>query len=80
MPSTDTILEPRTAPRVLRALVAGLAGVLAAALLLGVFDGGLPRPARATEAAPVAVAAVSLCFHGSGGELLDFAPAGQGCR
>ena len=79
MPSTET----STAPRFLRTLVAGLAGVLAAALFLGAFDGGLPRPVHA-EAARVAAAAApsapGLCFHGAGGELLDFAPAGQGCR
>ena len=70
-----------SAQRFLRTLVAGLAGVLAAALFLGAFDGGLPRPVHA-EAALVAVApsAPRLCFHGPGGELLDFAPAGQGCR
>jgi hypothetical protein len=50
-------------------------------LFLGVFDGGLPRPVHA-EAALVAAAppAPGLCFQGPGGELLDFAPAGQGCR
>ncbi len=78
MPSTET----STAPRFLHTLVAGLAGVLAAALFLGASDGGLPRPVHA-EVARVAAAAPSapgLCFHGAGGELLDFAPAGQGCR
>ncbi len=79
MSSTET----STAPRFLHTLVASLAGVLAAALFLGVFNGGLPRPVHA-EAALVAVAAApptpSLCFHGAGGELLDFAPAGRGCR
>ena len=77
MSSTET----SSAPRFLHTLVAGLAGVLAAALFLGVFDGGLPRPVHA-EAALVAEApsAPGLCFHGPGGELLDFAPAGQGCR
>ena len=81
MSSTDAALEPRSAPRFLHTLVAGLAGVLAAALFLGVFDGGLPRPVHAEVAlaAPPAPAP-GLCFHGSGGELLDFAPAGQGCR
>ncbi len=72
-----------TAPRFLHTLVAGLAGVLAAALFLGAFDGGLPRPLHA-EAALVAAAAAppapGLCFHGAGGELLDFAPVGRGCR
>ena len=78
MSSTET----SSAPRFLRTLVASLAGVLAAALFLGVFDGGLPRPVHA-EAALAVVAAPSapgLCFHGPGGELLDFAPAGRGCR
>ena len=77
MSSTET----SSAPRFLHTLVAGFAGVLAAALFLGVLDGGLPRPVHA-EAALVAAApsAPGLCFHGPGGELLDFAPAGQGCR
>ena len=82
MPSDDAALEPRSAPWLLRALAAGFGGVAAAALFLGVFDGGMPRPVHA-EAALVAAAAPSapgLCFHGPGGELLDFAPAGQGCR
>ena len=77
MSSTET----STASRFLHTLVAGLAGVLAAALFLGVFDGGLPRPVRAEVAlAAAAPAAPGLCFHGAGGELLDFAPAGRGCR
>ena len=78
MSSTET----SSAPRFLHSLVASLAGVLAAALFLGVFDGGLPRPVHA-EVAALAVAAPSasgLCFQGPGGELLDFAPAGRGCR
>ncbi len=72
------------ASRFLHTLVAGLAGfagVLGAALFLGVFDGGLPRPVHAEAAlAAAAPSAPGLCFHGSAGELLDFAPAGQGCR
>ncbi len=81
MSSTDAALGPSTASRFLHPLVAGFAGVLAAALFLGVFDGSLPRPVHAEAAlAPVAAAAPGLCFHGAGGELLDFAPAGQGCR
>ena len=77
MSSTET----SSAPRFLQTLVAGFAGVLAAMLFLGVFDGGLPRPVHA-EAASVAAPSVppGLCFNGPGGELLDFAPAGQGCR
>ena len=66
--------------RLLSTLAAGLAGVLAAALFLGVFDGGLPRPARAEVAPAAAPSAPGLCFNGPGGELLDLAPAGQGCR
>jgi hypothetical protein len=81
MSSTDAARGPSTASRFLHSLVAGFAGVLAAALFLGVFDGGLPRPVHA-EVALVAAApsAPGLCFHGAGGELLDFAPAGRGCR
>ena len=77
MSSTET----NSAPRFLQTLVAGFAGVVAAMMFLGVFDGGLPRPVHA-EVASVAAApsAPGLCFHGAGGELLDFAPAGQGCR
>ena len=78
MSSTET----SSALRFLQTLVAGFAGVLAAMLFLGVFDGGLPRPVHAEAAALVAATlpAPGLCFHGAGGELLDFAPAGQGCR
>ncbi len=77
MSSTET----STASRFLHTLVAGLAGVLAAALFLGAFDGGLPRPVHAEVVlAAAAPSAPGLCFHGPGGELLDFAPAGQGCR
>ena len=77
MSSTET----SSAPRFLHTLVAGLAGVLVAALFLGVFDGRLPRPVHAEVAlAAAAPSAPGLCFHGPGGELLDFAPAGQGCR
>jgi hypothetical protein len=79
MPSTET----STAPRFLHTLVAGLAGVLAAALFLGAFDGGLPRPVHAEAAlaaAPAAPLAPGLCFRGPGGEFLDVAPVGQRCR
>jgi hypothetical protein len=51
----------------------GLAALLAGALFLGVFDGGLPKPARAGAAAP----APSLRFHGPGGELLGFTLPGS---
>jgi hypothetical protein len=80
--SGDAALARCSASRFLRTLVAGLAGVLAAALFLGVSDGGLPRPVHAEAAALVAAtpSAPGLCFHGPGAELLDFAPAGQGCR
>ncbi len=80
MSSDDAPLKTSGAPWFLRALVAGLAGVLAAALFLGAFDGGLPRPVRAEVALAAAPSAPGLCFHGPGGELLDFAPAAQGCR
>ena len=61
--------------------MAGLAGVLAAALFLGAFDGGPPKPMHAEVAlAAAAPSAPGLCFHGPQGDLLDFAPAGQGCR
>jgi anti-sigma factor RsiW len=82
MPSDDTALKPRSASWLLQALVAGLGGVLAAVLFPGALGGGLPRPVHA-EVALVAAAAPSapgLCFHGAGGELLDFASAGRGCR
>ena len=63
----------------------GLAALLAGALFLGVFDGGLPKPARAGAAAPILAgggaparpSASGLCFHGPGGELLGFAPPGS---
>ena len=66
--------------RLLHTLVAGFTGVLAAALFLGVFDGGLPRPVHAEVALAAAPPAPGLCFHGPARELLDFAPAGQSCR
>ena len=81
VPSDDAALEPSTAWWLFHALVAGLCGVLAAALFMGVFDGGLPRPvhAEATLAA-AAPSAPRLCFNGPGGEFLDVAPVGQRCR
>ena len=66
--------------RLLSTLLAGFAGVLAAALFLGVFDGGLPRHVHAEVALAAAAAPPALCFSGPGGELLDVAPAGRGCR
>ena len=80
MPSDDVALEPSSASWLLHALVAGLGGVLAAALFLGVFDGGLPRPVHAEVVLAAAPSAPGLCFNGPGGKFLDFAPAGQGCR
>ena len=80
MPSDHTAPEPRGAPRFLHSLVAGLGGVLAAALFLGAFDGGLPRHVHAEVALAAAPSAPSLCFSGPGGELPGFAPSGQGCR
>ena len=44
------------------------------------FDGGLPRALHAEVALAAAPSASRLCLNGPGGELLDFAPAGQGCR
>ncbi len=79
MPSNDATLELRSASWLLHALMAGLGGVFAAALFLGVFDGGLPRPVHA-EAALAAPSAPGVCFNGPGGEFLDFAPVGQRCR
>ena len=72
-----------TGQRRLNALVAALGGLLAATLFLGVSDRRLPKPASAGEAALAASPSGPglWCFHGPGGELLDFAPAtGQGCR
>jgi hypothetical protein len=83
MPSDDAALEPRNASWLLHALVAGLGGLLGAALFSGVIDGGLPRPVHAEAAlaaAPAAPLAPGLCFRGPGGEFLDVAPVGQRCR
>jgi hypothetical protein len=80
MPSGGATLERSGRPRrLLDAAVAGLGALSAAVLFLGLSGHGLPHgPARA-EAAPMAAAASApgLYFHGTGGELLDFAPAGQ---
>ena len=79
--SNDAASGHSSASRLLHALLAGLGGLLAAALFLGVFDGGLTKPARAEVAALAAASpATGLCFHGPGGELLGVAPAGQHCR
>ena len=81
MLSNDAALEHSSGPRFLHTLMmVGLAGVLTAALFQGVFDGGLPRPVHAEVALVAAPSAPDLCFRGPGGELLDFAPSGQGCR
>ncbi len=76
--ATEAAASRLSLARLLGTLAAGLAGVLAAALFLGVFDGGLPRPVHAGAA--LAAAPPALCFSGPGGELLDVAPAGRGCR
>ena len=71
-----------------KAIVAELGALaVAAAMTSGLFDGGpAPTPARAEAASASAGAVIPasppiprLCFHGSGGEILDFAPAGQHC-
>ena len=80
MPSDDAALVPRSASWVLQALVAGIGGVLATALSLGTFEGGLPRPVHAEAALAAAPPAPGLCFNGPGGEFLDVAPVGQRCR
>ena len=80
MSSTDAALGPSTASLFLRCFVAGLAGVLAAALFLGVCYSGLPRPMHAEVALAAAPSAPGLCFNGPGGEFLDVAPVGQRCR
>jgi len=77
MSSNDAASESSRSPGRLSAVVAGLVGLLGAVLLSGMFEVSLPTPARAEVAAP---AVGGLCFHGQGGELLDFAPAGQRCR
>jgi hypothetical protein len=82
MSSNDAGLERSIGQRLLNALVAVLGGLLAAALLLGVSDRRLPKPASAEVAALAASPSGPglWCFNGPGGELLDFAAAGQGCR
>ena len=83
MCSADAALERSSRPRwrLLDAAVSGLGALIAAALLLGLLEHGLPpRPARAEAAVTMAApSAPGLCFQGPGGELLDFAPAGQRC-
>jgi hypothetical protein len=88
MRSDDAALEHGRGPRFLHTVVAGLAGVLAAAPFLEAFDGGLPpNPARAeaaaavlaSESGPARPPVPSLCFDGPGGEFLEFTPAGKRC-
>ena len=82
MPSHDAAPEQssRCPRRLLDAAVAGLGALFAAALFLGMFDHWLPPKLTRAEAAPaLAASAPGLCLHGPGGELLDFAPAGQRC-
>lgn len=68
-----------------RAVVAGLAILYAAALAVGVFD-GMPSPERpyglgtvsgavARERGTALPPGLLLCFHGPGGELMGFAAA-----
>jgi hypothetical protein len=89
--SDDAAPGPRARQRPVspRAIVAaGLGALVAAALFLGVFHGGLPPTPAQAEVAPAALAGGDgaaqpsiprLCFDGSGGELLDFASR-QHCR
>lgn len=80
MPSADATLERSGRPRrLLGAAVAGLGALVAAALFLELFDHGLPHRSARGAAAPMAAvsSAPSLYFHGPGGDLLDFTPAGQ---
>ena len=80
MPSDDAILAQSGRPRRrLGAAVAGLGALLVVAPFLGLFGHGLPHKPAWAEAPPMAAvsSAPGLCFHGPGGELLDFAPAGQ---
>ena len=68
-----------------RAVVAGLAVLYAAALAVGVFDGAPSRERRHGLAAVSGAVAgergaalppgLRLCFHGPGGELMGFAAA-----
>lgn len=69
----------------LGAVAAGLGPFLAAALVSGALYDAPPMPARVEAAvAPDRVVTAAppvprLCFHGTGGEFLDLAPAGQPC-
>ncbi len=81
MPSHHAAPEQSSRPRrLLDAAVAGLGVLFAAALFLGLFDHGLPpTPTRAEASVLAAPSGAGLCFHGPGGELIDFAPAGRRC-
>jgi hypothetical protein len=84
--SNKAALEHDRGPRLLRAIVAGIAVLVATTLFL--FDVGFPpKPVRAEAAAaalalagggPARPSTTRLCLHGPGGEILDFAP-GQRC-
>lgn len=87
--SNDATLKHRSGSPLLNATAPGLGALVAAAQFLGMFDGGLPKSARAEVAAPAVLAGgggplrpsiPGLCFHGPGGELLDLSQAGQHCR
>jgi hypothetical protein len=88
--SNKAALEHGRGTRLLRAIVAGIAVLVATTLFL--FDVGFPPKRVRAEAAVAALALAGggggggparpsttrLCLHGPGGEILDFAP-GQRC-
>jgi hypothetical protein len=78
--SPNAVLEHSRGPRLFKAIMAGLGALAAAVLFLMMFDGGLASPSARAEAeapagAPAQPSIPRLCFHGPGGEILNFAPA-----
>ena len=79
--SANVALEHGSGPRHHKALMSGLGVLAAAGRFLMVLDSGLVPPAAWAEAEALMPARPSalpssprLCFHGSGGEILSFAP------
>ena len=79
----------RGAFRLVGATVAWFGALLAGALVPQAFEGRPPGPtqadaapaaARAAVVAPARAPPAGMCFHGPGGELLQFVSAGQHCR